>query len=238
MAGDRITSGLSGPLIKNLRGGIQGQAGETVPTFGTISINSQTLDLSGARTLADALNIINTNTQGVTAALNSDGTGLTLSSNATSFTVADGTGNLASFLGINGTSTATASGSAIGSGDLDLRYISDNTRLSTLIGGTGVKAGSIRITAPQAGTGNPTTPLTLDLSKAVTINDVVTQINRSGLALTARINDTGDCILLTQTAGTGSPATITDLSGGTTARMRAFPAPLPTINSTARSKSP
>jgi len=215
LAGDRVAAGLSGPLLRDLNGGNQGQAGDTLPQYGTITINGQTVDLSNSRTLNDALNAINTNTQGVTAALNDSGTGITLTSASGSFTVADGTGNLASFLHVAGTSSATASGSKIDSGDLRLRYISENTRLATLNGGTGVKSGSIRITAPSKADG-AIVSANLDLSAASTIGDVIKRINASGLAITARVNDTGDGILLNQTAGS-TPARIEEVNGGTTA---------------------
>ncbi|MBN1513563.1 MAG: flagellar filament capping protein FliD, partial [Phycisphaerae bacterium] len=137
------------------------------------------------------------------------------SSETGSFTVADSTGNIASFLHLAGTSTVIATGSQIDSGDLRLRYVSENTRLSTLNGGTGVRSGSIRITAPQLADGTPTT-LTLDLSSATTIGDVIQRLNTTGLALSARVNDTGDGILITQT-DTSSAARIEDVNGGNAA---------------------
>jgi flagellar hook-associated protein 2 len=215
LVGDRIASGLTGPLLKNLQGGFQGQAGETTPTFGTILVNGESIDLSNARTLDEVLSTLNTNTQGVTAALNSAGNGITLSSAAASFTVADGTGNIASFLHIAGASSASATGSTLNSGDERLRYVSENTRLSTLNGGAGIGSGSIRITGPSTGGG--TSALTIDLSSAKSVGDVLSRINTSGLQITARINDTGDGILISQTGGT-SQATIEDVNGGSTAK--------------------
>jgi len=217
LTGDRIASSLVGPLLKNLQGGDQGQVARTKPTFGTITINGQSIDLSAARTVDEVLRTLNTNTQGVTAALNNAGTGITLTSSSASFTVADGTSNLASFLHINGTSTATATGSQLDSGDQRLRYLSDNTRLSTLNGGAGVKLGSIRITAPTLSDPTATASLNIDLTKAATLGDVVTAINRSSLAINARVNDTGDGLLITQTAGTAQ-AKIEDLGGSSTAK--------------------
>ena len=215
LTGDRVADALSGPLLRDLAGGDQGQPGETLPTAGTITINGQSVDLSGAKTLTDVINGINNSGTGVTAALNGADTGITLSSNSANFTVADGSGNLASFLKINGASTATATGSQVNSGNLSLRYISNNTALSTLNGGAGVSLGTISISGPQVGGGTNT--LSLDLSSANTIGDVINRINTAGLAITARVNDTGDGILLTQTAGT-TPAVISDVNGGTTAK--------------------
>lgn len=216
LAGDRIATSLVGPLLSNLRGGEQGQVARTKPQYGTITINGESIDLSNARTLSEVLAAFNTNTQGVTASLNNAGTGLILTSSAGAFTVADGTGNLASFLNIAGNSVATATGSQLDSGDQRLRYLSQNTRLSTLNGGAGVKLGLIRITAPAI-SGGATTSLNVDLSKAATLGDVITKINQSGLTISARINDTGDGLLITQTSGT-SPARIEEANGGATAK--------------------
>ena len=104
LTGDRITSQLSGPLLKDLNGGNQG-TGSTLPTFGTINVNGTPVDLTNARSLQDVITGINNSGSGVTAAINDSGTGITLSSGAAgTFNISDGTGNLASFLGIAGTS--------------------------------------------------------------------------------------------------------------------------------------
>ncbi|HUO07187.1 MAG TPA: flagellar filament capping protein FliD [Phycisphaerae bacterium] len=211
LVGDRIADVLSGPLLRDLNGGNQG-AGSTLPTFGTISINGQSIDLTNARSLQDVIAGINTNTQGVTASINNSGTGITLTSNSsTNFTVADGNGNLASFLHIAGTSTPTATGSQLASTNLRLRYISNNTLLSTLNGGTGVTLGKIQVS-------DGTNGATVDLSSGsiTTIGDVINAINHAGVKVAASINSTGDGILLTQTGGTGT-ASISDTNGGKSA---------------------
>ncbi|MGN6371249.1 MAG: flagellar filament capping protein FliD [Phycisphaerae bacterium] len=211
LTGDRITSQLSGPLLKDLNGGNQG-AGSTLPTFGTITVAGTTVDLTNARSLQDVINGINGANTGVTAAVNSYGTGITLSSSGSgTFSVADGTGNLASFLHIAGTSSTTATGSQITSGNLRLRYISNNTLLSSLNAGAGVTAGKILV---SDGTNSQTVDLT---GKNITsIGDVIDQINKSGLQVKASINSTGDGILLTQTGGTGT-ASVSEVNGGNTA---------------------
>ena len=190
LVGNRVANELVGPLLTDLNGG-----SGTAPQYGTILVNGQTIDLSGARSLQDVIDGINTNTQGVRAALNGSATGITLSSNSGSFTVADGTGNLASFLHVAGTSTATPTGSQITSGNLNLRYISNNTALSSLNGGTGVSAGAIKLTDGFGTSAN------VDLSTASTVGDVISAINASGLHLTAGLNNAGNGILLTQNGG-------------------------------------
>ena len=216
LKGDRITSTLTGPLLRNLNGGYQGSDSIT-PQFGTITINGESIDLSQAYGLNDVINQINKNSQGVTATLNQAGTGIVLSSNASSFTVADGTGpgggNLASFLNIAGTSSASATGSQTASGDLRLRYISENTQLSSLHGGAGVKGGKILLTD---GNGKFAT-VDLSTSSITSIGSVIQQINAAGLDIKARVNDTGDGILITQTGEKTSMASIQDLNGGSIA---------------------
>ncbi len=197
LTGGRVTGDLNSPLLNQLNGGNEG-ATSTLPTPGTISINGTSIDLSAARTLNDVIKGINASGTSVTAQLNGTGNGISLTSTAASFTVADVSGNLSSFLKISGASTAAALGSHLNSGDLRQRFIAENTLLSTLNGGAGFKAGKIRLTD---GTG---AIQTIDLSTPdiTTIGAVIKKINASGLAITARVNDTGDGILLNQTAGT------------------------------------
>ncbi len=210
LVGSQITSTLQSPLLKDLNGGDQGQPGEILPQLGTITINGTSVDLSAAQNVNDVLDAINASGTGVTAALNDAGTGINLSSSAASFNVADSTGNLASFLHIAGTSTANATGSGISSGDEHLRYISENSPVAALSGGGGFNAGKISLTDGKGQTA------TVDLSNASTVGDVLKAINNSGVAISARINDTGDGILLTQTSGTGT-GSVKDLDSTQTA---------------------
>jgi flagellar hook-associated protein 2 len=218
LVGDRVASALSGPLLRDLNGGDQYSGtpatASTLPQYGTISINGTSVDLSSARSLDDVISGINASNTGVTAAINSYGDGVTLTSKSSSpFTVADGTGDLASFLNIAGTSTATAAGSELDSNSLNLRYISSNTNLSTLNGGAGISKGSITLTDGNANS------QTLNLSGANinTVGDVINAINNSGLALHASINKAGNGIQIQQTGtGTGT-ASIAEVGGGTTA---------------------
>jgi len=207
LTGDRINSGLTSVLIRDLKGGYQGGA-DTVPTLGTININAEGIDLSSARTVDDVVRLLNTNTQGVTAAIDTNGGGITLTkSDGSSFTVADGSGNLAAWLNIAGTATA----GKISSGDLDPRYVSNNTLLATLNAGAGVRPGKFRITD-----GNGASQ-TVEITTAdTTVGAVLKKINSAGLAITASINDTGDGLLLKSTGG-GLTARIEDLDGSTTA---------------------
>ncbi|MCX7935211.1 MAG: flagellar filament capping protein FliD, partial [Planctomycetota bacterium] len=99
-------------------------------------------------------------------------------------------------------------------GDLDRVYLSRATALSTLNGGKGVSAGYVRISDAAGRTAD------LDFTSAKTLGDVIDLINASGLNIAARINDTGDGILLEENpdSGTGNDIRVEELYGGTTAR--------------------
>lgn len=110
--------------------------------------------------------------------------------------------------------------SAINGTDLDTQWLAESTLLSTLNGGQGVTAGKIRIADAHG------MQFDVDLSQAgdTTLARVVLDINGAATAaasgVRARINDTGDGLLLTDTAG-GAPTTtltVTELNGGRTAR--------------------
>ena len=84
-------------------------------------------------------------------------------------------------------------------------------KLSQLNGGNGVKSGSIQITARD------NTKTTVDLSAAVTIQDVVNTINGAGAKVTAAISN-NDKLVLTDTSGGNSNAlSVANVASGTTA---------------------
>ncbi|HVT90795.1 MAG TPA: flagellar hook-associated protein FlgL [Tepidisphaeraceae bacterium] len=85
------------------------------------------------------------------------------------------------------------------------------TRLSDLRGtsGDGVRLGSIRL-------GNGSTSLTVDLSHADTVGDVITAINNAGVgSITASLSPTGMGIQLT--GGGADNISVNEVGGGTTA---------------------
>ncbi|MGD0139798.1 MAG: flagellar filament capping protein FliD [Tepidisphaeraceae bacterium] len=211
--GAPLIAGLDSVLVRSLNGG------SGIP-LGTISItdrggHSGDVNLSGATSLSDIINDINTNTLGidVSAALNSSGTGLQIADTS------GGSGNLvigdvgspatATALGIAGT---FATGAVDGS-NLQRKYVSLNTLLSNYNGGAGVSLGQFQI---QNSTG---ATATIDLTQGTfnTIGDVINAINAKNVGVTASINSTGNGILLTDTAGGTGTMSVSDLNGGTTA---------------------
>jgi len=202
--GDRILAGMNSKLLKNLRGGNGGL------NAGVIDINGTQIDLSAARSVSDVVKTINDAGLNISASLNDSGSGIRLvGAPNSSITVSDVTGNAASFLGID----QSVNNGRIDSGNLQFRYISESTLLTSLNGGKGVAKGNFTITDSNG------MSATVDMSSGdeITIADVLADINSRGLAINARINDNGDGILIEDT-GSGSVAMKITEAGSTTAR--------------------
>jgi flagellar hook-associated protein 2 len=204
ITGGRLTSGLRDTLISSLRGG------QGLGTLGTIEISNRSaidsnVNLAGAETLADIVDAINTQAVGVTASINEARNGIVLTdttgANVTNLIVADGDANeTATALGI----AVNAAVSTVNSGTLGRQQISRATLLSSLNGGKGVDIADIRITDSNGVSG--AADLNTSGNEAKTIGDVIDRINAIATAnVEARINDTGDGILLIDhAAGAGS----------------------------------
>jgi flagellar hook-associated protein 2 len=210
LLGDNVLGGFNTVLLKTLKGG----SASASPTPGVLSINGTNVDLSTASTLQDVIDRVNlvSGTTGTTASINRAGNGLQLRAvGVGGLNVSDVSGNLATFLGIAG----SASGSDVtrNSGDLDRQYISENTRLATFGSATGVPKGKFRITDGNGS--SAVVDLTQDADD--TIGKVIREINTRGLAISARINNTGDGILIEKTAGTQA-LQVTEVDNGSTAR--------------------
>ena len=211
LTGGRVVASLNSKLIGNLNGG-------SGVTLGTIDITNRLgntfvgLDLTPAESVADVLDIINNAGHGVTASLNTNGTGIlitdTTGSTASDLIIADNTGTAATDLNIAGTFAANTTDS----GNLQLRYISEATRLDALNGGLGVSSGRFTIIDSSGASS------TVDLSQGEnTIQEVLSEINSRPVAVNARINDNGDGILIEDTGPGTSPLEIRE-AGSTTAR--------------------
>ncbi|MCE9590488.1 MAG: flagellar filament capping protein FliD [Planctomycetes bacterium] len=213
IGGARLLAGLNSRLVKNLNGG-------TGASLGVIAITNRagvafTADLTNAKSISDVVAKINEAgaTHNVSAALNDAGNGIKLSdatgSTASNFIVSNVTGTGATDLGI----AQSVASDAIKSGNLQFRYISEATRLSSLNGGTGITRGKFTITDSAGASA------TVDLTQGneVTLADVIAEINSRGLAVNARINDTGDGLLIEDT-GPGTLALKIGEAGSTTAK--------------------
>jgi len=204
--GDRLLAAMNSKLVRNL-------SGASGVNFGTVTFDTgsgaQAVDLSGARSFSQVINQINDAGVGVTASLNDAGNGIEVAAdNGQSLTIADSTGNLASTLNLAG----THGGGVADAGDLDFAYVNENTRLEDLNRGDGVAAGSFVITDSSGASA------TVDLSQGeTTLGDVIKEINSRPIDVTASINDSGDGILLTDSAG-GTLALTVSEDGSTTAK--------------------
>ncbi len=196
ITGDRILGGAKSPLLSSLNGG------NGFGKLGALELSdrnghSDTVDLSGAETLDEVINIINAADVGIEASVNSAKNGIELR---------DVTGGSVSNLIIanaDATETADKLGiavdaetTAVDSGDMHLQVVAENTLLADLNGGAGVALGKIKFTdsAGKQGTIN------LSRTENQTVGDVIQTINRLGFNLVAEINETGDGIRVYDTA--------------------------------------
>lgn len=229
LAGERLIATMNTTLLRSLNGG------QGIRELGQVSItdragNTSTFDLSGAKTVDDILSILQADPNDpagakIRARLADSGLGIViddLSDGTGTMTIADVTGTAAQDLKIAGSTTAAT----LRSGTLTRQFISGNTLLSDMNYGKGVAGGSFTIT-DSAGR---SATISVGDPKTTRLQDLLRQINSAadGSSQTtdgnttvkphveARINDTGDGIVIIDKAGGEGKLTIAD-SGGTTA---------------------
>ncbi len=173
-------------------------------------VTSKIVDLSGADSLGDVINDINSAAVGgITASINTAGTGITLStSGADNITVKDvGGGTTAADLGIGQAAGAGPGISVVGT-SVNAK-VTGLTTLASLRGGAGIdQTHGLTIT-------NGTKTATIDLSSAQTVEDLLNAINGSGTGVVASINSAGTGINIVNSIQ-GTQMTIAE-NGGTTA---------------------
>lgn len=208
--GTRTATGIGTVRTASLRGG----SGLGAPTTMTLTDRSGATfnftDFASHDTLDGLLRAINSaaTTAGVDITLGVGDSGRSLVARDTS----GGTGTLtiagdgATALGI----TAAAASSTARGSDLDRRHLALGTALSSLGFGKGVGVGTFRITDSSGESA------VVDIgTDAVTVYDVISEINSRGLLVEARMNDTGDGITLVDTNG-GTPVNalkVADVTG-------------------------
>ncbi len=205
ITGRRLISGLRDTLVSALKAG-QGLGSE----LGVISITNRNnvtsnVNLAGAETLGQIVAAINSQATGVTASINTARNGIelvdTTNGTASNFIVVDGDANAsATALGI----VSNEAAASINSGSLNRQQVSRATLLSSLLGGEGIIAGDIRITDSSGKVG--AVDLNMPGNEAKTLGDIIDRINAlTTVDVEARINDTGDGIIIVDTAsGAGS----------------------------------
>ncbi|MFN7181315.1 MAG: flagellar filament capping protein FliD, partial [Planctomycetota bacterium] len=167
-----------------------------------VTINDK-LTSAGANVIAT----LNNQQTGINLVDSSGGTGNLAVSNL-------GTASTAGDLGIN----QTVQENILQGNSLSLQYINENTLLSTLNAGKGVSLGKFRITDSVGKI------IDVDLSQG-TVSNLFTVLDRinsaastAGSSLRARINSTGNGILLVDLAGGSQKIKVTELENGSTAR--------------------
>ncbi len=198
--GDRLIAGLNSVLVRNLNGGA-GLNGNTTLSITDSDGSSELFFLDETGSLSDIIDQINNGAFAkVTASLNAKGTGLVITNNANGgvdFVIA---GGAAAELKIAGTVSPGFKGAQVTGDNLQVRYVSEAVLLRDMNYGRGVGLGSFRITD---GYGNAE-----DVSvgsDANTLFDVIAEINSRGIAVTARINDNGDGLIIEHDPANASP---------------------------------
>ncbi len=206
----RLLAGLNTVLLQSLNGGRGVGVGTIQITAGDGTVTA--VDLAGAETVQDVLDAINatTGSSHVRAELSRSGLGIVVtdtSGAASAMSIADLSGTTAADLRLAATGLRR-----ISSGSLQRRYLSETTELASLNGGRGVADGKIRITDSLGRQKS----IEIQSGTDRTIGDVLKKINAAGLGVVARMNDTGDGILLEDTAG-GDRLLKVEEDGGSTA---------------------
>ncbi|MGA3066323.1 MAG: flagellar filament capping protein FliD [Tepidisphaeraceae bacterium] len=170
------------------------------------------VSLNGATSVGDVLNDINTAGAGkLTAAINSQGTGIALTDNTTgsgtfTLTAENGSPALADLK-----LTSPAAGNSITGGPLIASL--DSVLTSSLKGGSGIPLGFIAITNSLGSTTD------VNLSNATSFSDIINDINNAGNDVTASLNAAGTGLQLTDTAGGTQGLTVADLNSTTAAAL-------------------
>lgn len=215
--GRRLIAGLNDTLASNLNGGIRGAGLGGLSGGGTFQITRRdgfTYDLTVSEndSVRDIINRINETGGGfVTASLNAAGNGLRITDTSVgggSLIITDQGGSAAASLGI---ATLGRADGVVESGNLQTRYLSGATLLSDLNGRTGIGTGQFRV----YNSNGASTLISID-SNDRTIDDVLRKINVAS-GVQARINDTGDGIVI-EDASTGGLAIRIEDESGTVAR--------------------
>lgn len=213
ISGERRLAGLRTVLLDSLAGGYG------LGSLGLVSLTNRnglttSVDFSSAKTLDGVITLINGANAGITARVNDAHSGILLT---------DTTGGSSNLVIANGDATNTATKlriaanvakSTVNSGSLGLQTFNENMTLASLRNGRGISKGSFLITDSNGAT----SAVNLTVLNAINVGDVINGINSLGIGVQARINDTGDGLLLVNTAGGSGQLTVTDVGTGTAAK--------------------
>ncbi len=202
-----LIAGLNTVLLKSLNGGggvnlsdlrIGDRTGGPLVSIG----------LAGAATLDDVIQAINASGVGVHAEVSASGLGIDVTDTTGGAGQLRIEGVTADLLGIAG----NAAGATIRGGNLQRQYVSEATRRADFNNGAGIPSGRFRITDSLGASA------VVDLTGGEeTLREIIAEINSRGIGVVARINDSGDGLLLTDTAGGGGKLKVVE-EGGSVAK--------------------
>jgi flagellar hook-associated protein 3 FlgL len=161
--------------------------------------NSKTISVNGTMTVQDLLNEINGDGLGVTASINSAGTGINVQNavQGASMTISE-----------NGGTTAS---------DLGVRSLTPATPLADLNNGVGVRTATAGTNDFSLNTADGST-INVSLAGAVTVQDVINQINTAAAGkVTSSFSTTGNGIVLTDNTAGGATFSLTPLNASSAA---------------------
>ncbi len=213
---DVFATDLNPTLIgSNMLSDLNGGSGVSVGQFSITDRagNNATITVTSGMTIDNVINAINSAGINVTAALNNNTNGLSLTD--TSSVITGGLqvseisgGRTALDLGILGRQDGNLHGS-----DLNAR-VTSSTLISQLVGGNGLTLNDIGIV-------NGTASGTVSFSSASTVGDVLNAINGSGFNVTASINSAGNALTITSN-DSSTVAVINEIGTGITAKELGF----------------
>lgn len=186
-----LIAGLNTVLLRSLNGGSGVDLSDL--QIGDRSGGPLTsVDLSGAVTLQDVIDRINGAGVGVQASVSRSGLGVDLVDTSGGVGNLRASGATAASLGIEiDSAVSTRTGK-----NLQKQYVSNATLRADFNQGAGIPSGRFRITDSAGASA------VVDLTGGEkTIGDIIAEVNSRGIGVSARINDSGDGILLTDTAG-------------------------------------
>ncbi|HVT89560.1 MAG TPA: flagellar filament capping protein FliD [Tepidisphaeraceae bacterium] len=213
--GSPVLAGLGTVLISSLNGGAGFSLG-TISIQSRAAVSGTSINLSGAKSVADVLNTINNAGAGVTASLNSSGNGIQIvdSSGGTgNIVISDVSGTTAADFGLAGSFGTTVA--SVNGANLQRQWVSENTLLADYNGGNGVTPGKFKVTDS---TGKSAT-IDLTQGNEIRLTNVIQEINSKGIGVVASINAHGDGLLLTDTAGGTQKLKVEDSDGTTAANL-------------------
>lgn len=210
----RLLSGVNSVLASNLNGG--SGVGDGTIHFIARDATEFDININATDSVDEIINRINsTAPSGLTASINRAGNGIKITDNsgAGTLTISDTTGTAAAGLGI--VASADADG-VVESGNLQFRYVSRGTLVSSLNNGAGVGTGSFRIIDANGASA----VVNVD-GETRTIGDLINRINSRPTTIVARVNDNGDGIVFEDPSAGASPQAIKveEISGGVARKL-------------------